>query len=93
MDLLYSSVPVSRGSVTVSQHGQYQNPETEAAKWNSAIIDIYTCDFPAVTCQNVFHEKDLQEDETLWGNMQIFDQNQKCNIIQSMLTQYNIYVF
>lgn len=24
--------------MTVSQHGQHQHPETEAAKWNSAII-------------------------------------------------------
>ena len=40
MALLYSSVPVSHDSVTVSQHAQYQDPETEAAKWNSAIIHL-----------------------------------------------------
>lgn len=30
--------------MTVSQHGQYQDPETETAKWNPAIIHfvIYT---------------------------------------------------
>ncbi len=36
MALFYSSVPVSHGSVTVSQRAQYQDPE--AAKWNSPII-------------------------------------------------------
>lgn len=40
MALLYSSVPVSRGSVAVGQHKQYQVPETEAAKWNLAIIIV-----------------------------------------------------
>ncbi len=32
-------------SVTVSQHAQYQDPESEATKWNSAIINliISTC--------------------------------------------------
>lgn len=41
---------------TVSQHAQCQEPETEAAKWNSAIVDFitYTCVFPTVTCQNSF---------------------------------------
>ena len=41
------------GSVTVSQHAQYQDPETTAAKWNAASINciIYTCGFPTVTCQ------------------------------------------
>ncbi len=36
----------------------YQDPETEAAEWNSAVINfiIYTCTFPTVTCQNVFRE-------------------------------------
>ncbi len=34
------------------------NPETEAAKWNSAIINFisYTCAFHTLTCQNVFCE-------------------------------------
>ncbi len=51
----YSSVPVSHDSVTVSQHAQYQDPETEAAKWNSAIINyiMCACAFPTETCQNV----------------------------------------
>ncbi len=42
----------------MSQREQHQAPETEAAKWNSAIISfiIYTCDFPTVTSQNVFWE-------------------------------------
>ncbi len=33
--------------MTVSRHAQYQDPETEAAKWNSAISDfiIYACAF------------------------------------------------
>ncbi len=46
MALFYSSVPVS-------QQELYQDPETEAAKWNSAIIDfiIYACAFPTVTWQ------------------------------------------
>lgn len=37
----YWSVPVSPDSVTVSQHGQHQKPESEASKWNSAIIHFY----------------------------------------------------
>lgn len=62
MTLLCSSVPLSHDSVTESQHAQYQDSETEAAIWNSAIISfiIYTCAFPAfITFQNVFCEKDL----------------------------------
>lgn len=37
--------------VTASKLSQYQDPETQAAKWNSAIINciVYTC--PTVTCQ------------------------------------------
>lgn len=40
--------------VTVSQRVQCQDPEPEAATWNSNIIHfiIYTCAFPPVTCQN-----------------------------------------
>ena len=43
MNPVYSDIPVSYNSVTVNQHAQYQDPETEAA--NSAIIKfiIYTC--------------------------------------------------
>lgn len=39
-------------SVTLSQNEQYQDPETDTAKWNSAIIHciIYTCAFPNVIC-------------------------------------------
>ncbi len=53
MALFYSSVPVSHDSVTVSRQAQHQDPETEAAKWNSVIINfiIYTCAFPTETCQ------------------------------------------
>ncbi len=47
MALFCSSVPVSHDSVTVGQHARYQDPETEAAKWNPAIINfiIYLCFF------------------------------------------------
>ncbi len=38
MALFYSSVPLSHGSVTVIQHVWYQDPDTYAAKWNSARI-------------------------------------------------------
>ncbi len=56
MAQFYSNVPVNRDSVTVSQHTQYQDPETETAKWNSAVIHfiIYTCAFPTVMCQKYF---------------------------------------
>lgn len=45
-------------SVTVSQLAQYQDLETDAAKWDLAIINciIYTWAFAAVMCQNVFCE-------------------------------------
>ena len=36
MALLGSNIPVSHESVTVSQHAQYQDSESKAAKWNSA---------------------------------------------------------
>ncbi len=47
-----TSKTVSHDSVTVRQHEQYHNPETEAATWNSAIIHfiIYTCTFPDMSC-------------------------------------------
>lgn len=32
--------PVSHDSVTVSHHAQYHDPETEAVKWNSAILNV-----------------------------------------------------
>ncbi len=53
MPLFYSSVPGSLDSVTVSQHAQCLDPKTEAAKWNSPIINsiIYTCAFSIVTSQ------------------------------------------
>lgn len=43
----------------VSQHEQLQDPENEADKQNSATTDLnmYTCAFPTVTCQNVSCEK------------------------------------
>ena len=48
MALFYLIVPLSHESVTVSRQGQYQERETELAKWSSAIIHfvIYTCAFP-----------------------------------------------
>lgn len=33
-------VPVNHDSVAVSQHGQFQDPETDAAKWYSAVIHL-----------------------------------------------------
>lgn len=44
----------------MSQHATRQDPETEAARWDSAIVHfiIYICDFPTVTCQDAFTEKD-----------------------------------
>ncbi len=61
MALLYSSVPLCHDSVTVNQHAQCYDPETEAAKWNSAIIHfiIYAGAFPTVTCRNVLCKKCL----------------------------------
>ncbi len=61
MALCYLSVTVSHVRETVSQHAQYQDPETEAAKGNVAIINFitHTCAFPAVTGQNVFCGKGL----------------------------------
>ncbi len=41
MALFYSSLPLSHDSVTASQHEQYRDPETEAVKWNSAIVFSY----------------------------------------------------
>ncbi len=35
--LFHSSVPEHHDSVTVSMQSQYQDPKTEAAKWNSTI--------------------------------------------------------
>ncbi len=49
--LLFSSnIPVSHDRVTVSQRA-HQDPETQAAKWNSAIVNfiIYTSAFLSVT--------------------------------------------
>ncbi len=41
MALSYS---VSLDSVTVRQHAQHQDPETEAAKWNSAFSHLSCSD-------------------------------------------------
>ncbi len=59
MALVYPSASLSHDSVTVSQHELHH--ETEAAKWNSAIINfnIYMCVFSAVSCQNVICGKHL----------------------------------
>lgn len=52
---------MSLDTVTVSQQQQRQDPETEGAKWNLAIINFITntCAFSPVTCQNVLCEKGL----------------------------------
>lgn len=67
--LVYSSVPLSHASVMVSRHEQHHEPETEAAGWNSAIINfvIYTCASSTVTCQNVFQVKGLLEADMRHG--------------------------
>lgn len=59
--MVYSSVPVSHGCDTVSQHEQHLDPDTVTATETSTIIyfTIHTCAFPAVTCQNLLHEKGL----------------------------------
>lgn len=58
--------------MTLSQHEQYQDPETAAHKQNSVMTDfiIYTCAFPTVTYQKVFCEKGLLIDKlkTNWLN-------------------------
>lgn len=54
MALSCSDDPVSYDSVTVSQHAQYKDPETEEAIFNKL---IYTCDFPTVTCQHVCEKR------------------------------------
>lgn len=43
-------------SVPVNQDAQYQDQETDSAKWDSAILDVITniSAFPTVTCQHVF---------------------------------------
>ncbi len=56
---LYSRVPVSHDSVRASQHARYQDPETEDAKRNSALISFVVCGFPTVKSQNVLCEKGL----------------------------------
>lgn len=48
-----SSVSVNREDVTVNQHAQTQDPETEAAKQDSAIFTFTTCTFPGETCLKV----------------------------------------
>lgn len=55
MTLLCSSVPANHGSGTTSRREQCQDPETEAAKWNSADIAfiIHTRAVTVDTCQNV----------------------------------------
>ncbi len=46
--VLFKCSIISHDSVTVSQHAQHRDPETEAATWNSAIINViiytrYSC--------------------------------------------------
>lgn len=54
MLLITLKMPLFYSRVSLSQRVQYQDPETAAAEWNSAIIHlviyIYT-DFSAVTCR------------------------------------------
>ena len=47
--------PVSLDSITVSQHAQYQSPETEGAKWNSAMFNFIssTCALSPVKMSSV----------------------------------------
>lgn len=54
-------------SVSVSPHARHQDPETEAAKNNSAIIHfiIDFCVFPPVTCQNVFSKIPVKREYAL----------------------------
>ena len=40
--LFCSSVAQSNDSVTVSRNAKCQDPETEAAKWNSAVVITYS---------------------------------------------------
>ncbi len=69
MALFYRSVPVGHDSVTVSRHAQYQDSETEAAKWDSAITHFITrtCAFPTVTCLNSRCFKPQMVEEMLTG--------------------------
>lgn len=50
LSIFTPSVPVIQDSVRVEQHAQYQESETKAAKWNSAIIHVimYPCAFAAI---------------------------------------------
>ena len=61
MVLIYLSVPAGHDSVTLSQRVQYQDPETEAPKWNLATSYFIsqTFAFSTVTCQNIFRKKGL----------------------------------
>lgn len=47
--------------MTVNQHGQHQDPESEAGNYNSTIMRfiIDTCAFLAVVCQNVVYSMSL----------------------------------
>ncbi len=60
----------------MSQHVQYQDPETAAAKWDVAIIHfiICTCAFPSVTCQNVCSEIGLlvQKFTLIYNNWHVY---------------------
>ena len=42
MVLFYSSVSVSNDRVTVNQHVERQDPETEAATWITAFLNLIT---------------------------------------------------
>lgn len=57
MSQSHSSASVSRDSVTMSRSAQNQDPETQAAEWNSDIIHFIVCLFFVyflfLACENV----------------------------------------
>lgn len=57
VDLFYSNVPQSHDRVKGIQHEQHHHPQTEAAKWNSAIFHFIIHTFAFLTCRNVVYEK------------------------------------
>jgi len=69
MTKLFSRVPVNHDRVTLRQRERNQNPESEAAEWNSTIINfiIYTGAFPSVTCQTPFYKQSLSARITKWA--------------------------
>lgn len=56
---LYSSVPVSRDSVTVTQCAWKPKQPNGIQPFFFLLYFIHTCAFPTVTCANVFRGKEL----------------------------------